>query len=378
MRVVYNLIKSPLIYLMIGFLIIEVIIFFAIFFRFYYFLQNNEKYINKTLISQSDEIFNSINFLINSKLNSVNKDLLLFNQHANIKHEYILSKYESNCSIKSTKLTLGVENLNFTEIEEKGNRAEKIDYLLNSEFLKNIGLYKTNSVEDNLNNSYLCYLVSFLKSIYAKNIISGKHKEKLNYTLFINDLILFYPFQNINDSSLRNLPFFNSDISCKYSNYKFDCSSIPKYIPQEDNLTLYNSIIYMNLKLIQKNLYINSCLNTNIRIFNNDTLNNNNSQKFFCIASNLTNILDEIEYDSNYFTFNIIQYNKEEDRINLLYSSNNNFYKDISINEESDTNLFTSDEYGKYQLKSNSQENIADLFNLLYYEIEKNIKTDLC
>ena len=132
MRVVYNLIKSPLIYLMIGFLIIEVIIFFAIFFRFYYFLQNNEKYINKTLISQSDEIFNSINFLINSKLNSVNKDLLLFNQHANIKHEYILSKYESNCSIKSTKLTLGVENLNFTEIEEKGNRAEKIDYLLNS------------------------------------------------------------------------------------------------------------------------------------------------------------------------------------------------------------------------------------------------------
>ena len=374
MRVVYNLIKSPLIYLMIGFLIIEVIIFFAIFFRFYYFLQNNEKYINKTLISQSDEIFNSINFLINSKLNSVNKDLLLFNQHANIKHEYILSKYESNCSIKSTKLTLGVENLNFTEIEEKGNRAEKIDYLLNSEFLKNIGLYKTNSVEDNLNNSYLCYLVSFLKSIYAKNIISGKHKEKLNYTLFINDLILFYPFQNINDSSLRNLPFFNSDISCKYSNYKFDCSSIPKYIPQEDNLTLYNSIIYMNLKLIQKNLYINSCLNTNIRIFNNDTLNNNNSQKFFCIASNLTNILDEIEYDSNYFTFNIIQYNKEEDRINLLYSSNNNFYKDISINEESDTNLFTSDEYGKYQLKSNSQENIADLFNLLYYEIEKNIK----
>ena len=50
-----------------------------------------------------------------------------------------------------------------------------------------------------------------------------------------------------------------------------------------------------------------------------------------------------------YFTFNIIQYNKESDGINLLYSSNNFLYNDISFNKEMFLDLFTSDEYGKYQ-----------------------------
>ena len=377
MKVVYNLIKCPLIYLIIGFLVIELIIFFAIFFKFYSFLQDNEEYINKTLMSQSDEIFNSINFLINSKLNSVNKDLLLFNQHANIKHEYALNSYNSNCNIKSTKSPLNINEFNIEELEGK-ERSEKIELLLADEFLKNIGLYTTDNDPDSyistsLNSDYLCYLVSFLKSIYAKNVISQKHIEKLNYTLYVNDLILFYPWKKINDESLKNLPFFSSDLSCKFSTYKFDCSSIPDYTPQEDSLTLYNSIIYMNLKLVRKNLYINSCLNTNIKIFNDADLNNDNKYKFFCIASNLTNILDEINYNSNYFTFNIIQYDKEGGGINLLYSSNDNFYKDISLNKESNMNLFSSDEYGQYQIKSNAQENIADLFHLLYYEIEKNI-----
>ena len=127
----------------------------------------------------------------------------------------------------------------------------------------------------------------------------------------------------------------------------------------------------MDLKLSLNNLYINTCLNTNLKIYKDNTKEKDNSKKFICIASNLTDILEDINYDSNYFLFNIIQYNKENDGIKLLYSSNNNIYKDISLNKKSDKNLFSSDEYNKYQLKKNSEENIADLFHALYYEIEK-------
>ena len=142
MKVVYNLIKSPLILLMIGFLIIELIIYLSLFLTLYYFLEDNEEYINKTLISQSDEVFNSINFLINSKLNSVTKDLLLFNQHINIKHEHNLDEYDSNCQIsysKSTNTELNLEEL-FKELDGK-DRAEKIEYLLSNDNLKKIAIY---------------------------------------------------------------------------------------------------------------------------------------------------------------------------------------------------------------------------------------------
>ena len=79
MKIVDNLIKSPLIYLLIGFLIIEFLIFISLFFTFYSFLENNEEIIKNSLLSQSDEIFNSISYLINSQLNSVSQELLLFN-----------------------------------------------------------------------------------------------------------------------------------------------------------------------------------------------------------------------------------------------------------------------------------------------------------
>ena len=376
MKVVYNLIKSPLILLMIGFLIIELIIYFSLFMTLYYFLEENEEYISKTLISQSDEVFNSINFLINSKLNSVTKDLLLFNQHINIKQEHSLVDYNyDNCEILNSKSTISNTGLNLEDLNRK-NRAEKIKDLLINDYLKQIAIYSPAinpefNIED-YDKNYICYMVSFLKSIFAKNIISDQYLEKLNYTFYVNDLILFYPGKSINDESLKNLPFYNNDKTCKYSTYTFECSSIPNFQYEEEELKEENSIIYMDLKLSLKNLYVNSCINSNLRIFkDNDELNNNDDEKYFCIASNLTRILEEINSFSNYFTFNIIQYNKESDGINLLYSSNNFLYSDISFNKEIFLDLFTSDEYGKYQLKKNSEENIADLFHLLYYEIEK-------
>ena len=377
MKVVYNLIKSPLILLMIGFLIIELIIYFSLFMTLYYFLEENEEYISKTLISQSDEVFNSINFLINSKLNSVTKDLLLFNQHINIKQEHSLVDYNyDNCEILNSKSTISNTGLNLEDLNRK-NRAEKIKDLLINDYLKQIAIYSpANNPEFNIEDydkNYICYMVSFLKSIFAKNIISDQYLEKLNYTFYINDLILFYPGKSINDESLKNLPFYNNDKTCKYSSYTFECSSIPNFQYEEIELNEENSIIYMDLKLSLKNLYINSCIKSNLRIYGDDkdSLNNNDDKKYFCIASNLTRILEEINSFSNYFTFNIIQYNKESDGINLLYSSNNFLYNDISFNKEMFLDLFTSDEYGKYQLKKNSEENIADLFHLLYYEIEK-------
>ena len=377
MKVVYNLIKSPLILLMIGFLIIELIIYFSLFMTLYYFLEENEEYISKTLISQSDEVFNSINFLINSKLNSVTKDLLLFNQHINIKQEHSLVDYNyDNCEILNSKSAISNTGLNLEDLDRK-NRAEKIKDLLSNNYLKQIAIYTpVNNPEFNIKDydkNYICFMVSFLKSIFAKNIISDQYLEKLNYTFYINDLILFYPGKSINDESLKNLPFYNNDKTCKYSSYTFECSSIPNFQYEEIELNEENSIIYMDLKLSLKNLYINSCIKSNLRIYGDDkdSLNNNDDKKYFCIASNLTRILEEINSFSNYFTFNIIQYNKESDGINLLYSSNNFLYNDISFNKEMFLDLFTSDEYGKYQLKKNSEENIADLFHLLYYEIEK-------
>ena len=380
MKVVYNLIKLPLIYTMIGFFIIESIIFLTLFFTFHYFLYVNEEIIKKTLISQSDEVFNSISFLINSIINSVSSELLLFNQTINIKQKYDLtnSKYNSEEKICDIENSRNVISENIEDIEGK-ERSEKIQELLNNNYLNKISLYfpDTDTDFDSLLNEFklgnIYYTISFLKSIFIKNIISNQNKEKLNYTLYINDLIFFYPSQNINEKTLINLPFYKQDVTCKFTKYNFDCSSIPDYTPIDDDLNLYNSIIHMDLKLSLNNLYINTCLNTNLKIYKDNTKEKDNSKKFICIASNLTDILEDINYDSNYFLFNIIQYNKENDGIKLLYSSNNNIYKDISLNKKSDKNLFSSDEYNKYQLKKNSEENIADLFHALYYEIEKYI-----
>ena len=390
MKVVYNLVKSPLIFLMIGFFVIELAIFLSLFSTFIYFLEDNEEVIKDTLLSQSDEIFNSISFLINSKLNSVSQELLLFNQHINIKHKYNLenSKYEKEnelCQIvdsKASKTSLSVEELNLNELKDK-TRSEQIEEILNNDYLKYLALYTPNTdigtyIQNNIDSKDICYAISFLKSLFAKNIISNQHLEKLNYTLYINNIILFYPFQTINDDTLKNLPFYNRNTRCLYSDYTFECSSIP------NDLSLQDNIIYMDLKLNMNNLYINTCLNTNLKIYEEENENINNKENFFCIVSNLTNILEGINYDSNYFTFNIIQYNKDKDSINLLYSSNDNFYKEISLNKESNNNnLFYDEEYGKYQLKQNIEENIADLFHILYYEFEKNniyyskSKTDL-
>ena len=126
----------------------------------------------------------------------------------------------------------------------------------------------------------------------------------------------------------------------------------------------------MDLKIALNNLYINTCINSNLKIYLEEEQNTENN--YFCISSNLSNILEGINYDSNYFTFNIIQYNKDKDSINVLYSSNDNIYKDISLNKGQDINdIFTSVEYAQYQLNKNSKENIADLFHIIYYEIEK-------
>ena len=378
MKIVDNLIKSPLIFLMIGFLIIELIIFISLIFTFYYFLESNEEIITKTLLSQSDEIFNSISFLINSQLNSVTQELLLFNQHINMKYLYTLSnsKYEKEvnvCEIINSKLSINENIFNLDDLNDK-TRSDKIDVILNNEYLNKISLYTTDSqfdnyINKNINKKDICYAVSFLKSLYAKNIISNQNLEKINYTLFINDIILFYPFKTVNDETLKDFAFYNSNTKCKLAKYNFECSSILNYKPKEEDLSLTNSIIHMNLKRTLNNLYINSCINSNLKIYLKEEDNTN--KNFFCISSNLSNILEGINYDSNYFTFNIIQYNENKDSINVLYSSNDNIYKDISLNKVEENDLFISDEYAQYQLNKNSEENIADLFHILYYEIEK-------
>ena len=93
----------------------------------------------------------------------------------------------------------------------------------------------------------ICYALSFLKTAFIKNVISKRYKEKLNYTLYFDNVIFFYPPQFISSQILKSLPFYNPSISCRDLNYKFECSSIFKYQPTEDKLTLYNSIIYMDL-----------------------------------------------------------------------------------------------------------------------------------
>ena len=94
-------------------------------------------------------------------------------------------------------------------------------------------------------------------------------------------------------------------------------------------------------------------------------------EHFFCITSNVTDIFDGINQSSNYFIFNIIQYDEETDSIQVLHSTNQNLYNDISLNKNKNSHLFSDDKYGKYRIKDNSNENVADLFHSLYYEIEK-------
>ena len=395
MKVVYNLIKYPLIYCFIGCFILELIITLVFFFTFNIVLVNNEKKIKNTLLNQTEELFNSINYLLQTKLITVEKELLLFNQHMFINYTYRLDPTQinyDNCELIDSKYITS-ENI-FEKYDliayDKKDRSIKIKELLNDELLQKIAFYTPENPNDykykfngdKIKNN-ICYALSFWKTSFIKNVINLQHREKLNYTLYVDDVIFFYPAQYINDKILRSLPFYSPSVLCRDQRYKFECSSILKYKPSsEESYSLYNSIIIMNLKLKLNYLYINMCLAVNdienekinmdpFFLYEEESKPSDPPNNFFCITANISNILDQINQDSSYFLFNIIQYDEESDSIKVLHSSNEYFYKNISLNKDINSKLFISEEYGKYRILNNSHENIADLFHSLYYEIEK-------
>jgi len=400
MKVVYNLIKYPIIYCFIGFCILELITVIVFFITFNVFLKKNESTIKEALFNQTEEIFNSLNILIQAKFISIEKELLLFNQHMHIYHSYGLNSENGeinydNCELKDSKDSNIISSQNILEKydsilnDHTKDRADKIEELLNDDFLKDISFYTPESQNDyrikyneNKIKNYICYALSFFKSSFIKNVINKKHREKFNYTLYTEDIIFFYPQQLINTQILKSMPFYNPSILCRDQKYKFDCSSILKYKPTEEYLTIHNSVIYMNLKLKNKYLYTNMCLSLNdlennkenidpFFLYNEASKPETPPENFFCIASNITSIFEDISQNSNYFIFNVIQYDEETDSIQVLHSSNPNLYQDISLNKDKQRDLFSDDKYGKYRITDNSKENIADLFHSLYYEIEK-------
>ena len=389
MKVVYNLIKCPLIYCFIGCFILEFIIIIVFLITFNNVLVENELNIKNTLINQTEELLNSISFLLQTKLNSIESELLLFNQHMSIQYNYQLKNEYLNyddCIIYSCKNLPGKNILEdyYAIANQNKNRSQKIKELLEDNKLNSISFYEPESKINNNNNKIkanICYAISFLKSAFIKNLINKQYMEKLNYTLYFDDIIFFYPLKRIDDQILKSLPFYNPSISCRDEKYKFECSSILNYQPTEENFTIYNSVIYMDLKSRNKNIYINLCLSINdikngkinmdpyflYKEADTSVITNN----FFCITFNLSNILTGITQNNNYLIFNIVQYDEENDSIKVLFSSNENIYKDLSLNGDEDSKLYTSDEYGKYKINDNSEENIIDLFHVLYYEIEK-------
>ena len=389
MKVVYNLIKYPLIYCFIGCFILELIIIIVFFITFNSVLIENEENIKVTLITQTEELLNSINYLLQTKLYSIESELLLFNQHMSIQYNYQLKKeylnYD-NCNIFDSKNFPRRDRLAEYDViaNQNKNRSQKIKELLEDNDLKNIVYYEPKSTINNENDKIktnICYAISFLKSAFIKNIINKQHREKLNYTLYCDNIIFFYPTNRIDEDILRSMPFYNPSISCRDDTYKFECSSILNYQPTEENFTIYNSVIYMDLKSRKKYIYINMCLSIND--IENEKINMDpyflynevdtsvKTNNFFCITFNLSSILEGITQENNYLLFNIVQYDEESDTIKVLFSSNQNIYKDLSLNEDEDSKLYTSDEYGKYKINDNSEENIIDLFHILYYEIEK-------
>ena len=392
MKVVYNLIKYPLIYSFIGLCILEIITIVVFFIVFNISLIKNESRIRITLVNQTEEFLNSINYLIKTKLNSVEKDLLLFNQHMHINYIYNLDKDKinyDNCILEDSK------DAPLTDILAKydsvyripKDRSEKLTDLLKDEYLQKISFYTPENPSEYKYDFYgdkiklnICYAVSYLRASFVKNVINRQHQEKLNYTLYLDDVIFFYPSQRINDNSLKNLPFYNPSVRCRDQRYKFECSSILKYKPTDEGLTLYNTFIYMEPKIQSKNLYINLCLSINDK--ENEKINidpyllgpnpdTDPPNYFFCITLNLTNVFEIISRVSNSYAFNIVQYDEESDSLKIFFSTNEDLYNDISLNKDKNSNLFTSDEYGKYKINDNKEENIADFFHLLYYEIEK-------
>ena len=158
---------------MIGFFFIELVLLSLLCSIFIFLLEQNQDLMKETLISQSEEVFNSINFLINSKLNSVSKELLLFNQHINIKNNYKLNIDNfAECKISDSKIQISENQFNIEDIDKLDNRSKKIEYILYNDFLNNIALYTPNGDENNIDNKKICYSVSILKSIFAKNIIN--------------------------------------------------------------------------------------------------------------------------------------------------------------------------------------------------------------
>ena len=404
MKVVYNLIKYPLIFCFLGCFALELIIFIVFFITFNQVLVTNENEIKELLFSQTDELLNSIDYLIQSKLNSVENELLLFNQHMSVQYNYQLDNSQLNyscnilpsqcptgqneCPINEKEITLE----RFDSFEADKKRGDKIKELLQSDDLNTIVYYykSENKLDEvGLNDqsekfrNTICFALSFLKTALIKNIINNQHREKLNYTLYCDDVIFFYPPNKIDENILKTLPFFNPSILCRDEKYQFECSSILNFQPTEEDFTLYNSIIYMDLKSRNKNIYINMCLSLNdvdngkinldpYFLYDDEKNYPDKTNNFLCITTNLTNVLVGLHQETFFLLTNVIQYDEESDSIKVLYCSNENIYKDLSLNKDKESALFFSEEYGKYRIKDNTKENIADLFHIIYYEIEKS------
>jgi hypothetical protein len=124
--------------------------------------------------------------------------------------DFIKTNYE-NCILEDSKYITKENRINIYEkygkkAYEKNVRSNKIKDLLNDEYLNKISFYTpenpTNYKYDfdgsNIKNN-ICYALSFLKSAFIKNVLNNQYREKLNYTLYIDDVIFFYPSQFIND-----------------------------------------------------------------------------------------------------------------------------------------------------------------------------------
>ena len=256
MKVVYNLIKYPLIFCFLGCFALELIIFIVFFITFNQVLVTNENEIKELLFSQTDELLNSIDYLIQSKLNSVENELLLFNQHMSVQYNYQLDNSQLNyscnilpsqcptgqneCPINEKEITLE----RFDSFEADKKRGDKIKELLQSDDLNTIVYYyksenKLDEVGLNVQSekfrNTICFALSFLKTALIKNIINNQHREKLNYTLYCDDVIFFYPPNKIDENILKTLPFFNPSILCRDEKYQFECSSILNFQPTEED-----------------------------------------------------------------------------------------------------------------------------------------------
>lgn len=306
-----------------------------------------------------EEILNSFNQIIIQKYINAITDLYLIQQHSTLFTDSLISAspYLDNITNESIEYLIPENNNSYKEdylsmIKTtilNMNQEAQINTLLSNQFLKTMVFYSNNNnvnYNDKLFRAFHYHLIEIMKTIAIRDIITVNNNKQ--FVLLNENVISAYPPMPLSFQDLKKMDFYSHDVSsCRETIYEQKCFS--ELLTNEANvLTIVHPINKAKGLKTQLCIYLKAPFNANSLLAKNATLCSD-----LVIESSLG---DSFSHESNEIF--IVQYNKDLDDIQVLYTMNNEIHFNNSF--------LQSDLQKTFKYKNDG---LYSLFHIIYYKL---------